>query len=133
MSAALAGFALGFSLILAIGAQNAFVLRQGIRREHVLAVVLTCAVSDAILIAAGVAGFGLLIEQLPWLHPVMLYGGVAFLAVYGARLLWAAYRGGEVLTPERVKDTFGVDYLCFQHEGRLIPALDIRKTPVSPH
>lgn len=40
---------------------------------------------------------------------------------------------GEVLTPERVKDTFGVDYLCFQHEGRLIPALDIRKTPVSPH
>lgn len=100
MSAALAGFALGFSLILAIGAQNAFVLRQGIRREHVLAVVLTCAVSDAILIAAGVAGFGVLIKQLPWLHPVMLYGGVAFLAVYGARSLWAAYRGGEVLTPE---------------------------------
>ena len=57
MSASMiAGFALGFSLILAIGAQNAFVLRQGLRREHVFALCLTCAVSDAILIGAGVAG-----------------------------------------------------------------------------
>jgi L-lysine exporter family protein LysE/ArgO len=62
MQASVAGFALGFSLILAIGAQNAFVLRQGLRREHVFAVCLTCALSDAILIAAGVAGFGALAE-----------------------------------------------------------------------
>ncbi|GGE49461.1 LysE/ArgO family amino acid transporter [Actibacterium pelagium] len=95
-----AGFALGFSLILAIGAQNAFVLRQGIRREFVLPVVLTCAISDAILIAAGVAGFGYLVQQVPWLHRVMLIGGVAFLIAYGARAFWAAFRGGEALAAE---------------------------------
>ena len=59
MQAYFAGFALGFSLILAIGAQNAFVLRQGLRNAHVFAVVLTCALSDAVLIAAGVAREGL--------------------------------------------------------------------------
>jgi len=58
MQAALSGFALGFSLILAIGAQNAFILRQGLLRSHVLPLVLTCALSDAVLVAAGVAGFG---------------------------------------------------------------------------
>ena len=65
MQAVLAGFALGFSLILAIGAQNAFVLRQGLRRAHVGTVVMVCAVSDAVLIAAGVAGFGALAEAVP--------------------------------------------------------------------
>ncbi len=78
-----AGFGLGFGLILAIGAQNAFVLRQGLRREHVLAVCLACALSDAVLIAAGVAGMGWIAEALPWLRPVMTWGGAAFLAVYG--------------------------------------------------
>ena len=66
--AATAGFFLGLSLILAIGAQNAFILRQGLRREHVLPLVLTCAISDAILIAAGVAGFAHLepaLEKVP--------------------------------------------------------------------
>lgn len=92
-----AGFSLGFSLILAIGAQNAFVLRQGLRREHVLATVLVCAISDAILIAAGVAGFGALAEAVPWLEPTMRYGGAAFLLAYGARNFWAAWRGGEAL------------------------------------
>lgn len=82
--AALAGFGLGLGLILAIGAQNAFVLRQGLRREHVFAVCLACAVSDAILIAAGVAGFGWIAETAPWLRPVMTWGGAAFLFVYGA-------------------------------------------------
>ena len=97
MQAGLAGFALGFSLILAIGAQNAFVLRQGLRREHVLAVVLVCALSDAVLIAAGVAGFGALAEAGPGLERIMRYGGAAFLLVYGARAFRAAWRGGEVL------------------------------------
>ena len=97
MQTALAGFTLGFSLILAIGAQNAFVLRQGLRREHVLPIVLTCALSDALLIAAGVAGFGALARALPWLEPVMRYGGAAFLLIYGARAFWAAWRGGEAL------------------------------------
>ncbi len=97
IEAFLAGFGLGFSLILAIGAQNAFVLRQGIRRAHVLAVVLTCAVSDAVLIAAGVAGFGALIAAVPWLEPVMRWGGAAFLLIYGARAFLAAWRGDETL------------------------------------
>ena len=97
IQAALAGFALGFSLILAIGAQNAFVLRQGLRREHVLAVVLTCAASDALLIGAGVAGFGALAAMVPGLETVMRYGGAVFLAWYGARNLLAAWRGGEVM------------------------------------
>lgn len=97
MVAALAGFSLGFSLILAIGAQNAFVLRQGLRREHVFPIVLTCALSDALLIAAGVAGFGALARAVPWLEPVMRYGGAAFLLVYGGRAFLAAWRGGETM------------------------------------
>lgn len=96
-TAALAGFGLGLSLILAIGAQNAFVLRQGLRRAHVLAVVLACAVSDAALIAAGVAGFGSLTTAAPWLEPAMRYGGAAFLIAYGARAFLSAWRGGGVL------------------------------------
>ncbi len=92
-----AGFALGLSLILAIGAQNAFVLRQGIRRSHVFAVCLTCALSDAILIGAGVAGFGRLTQAAPWIEPVMRWGGAAFLLAYGARAFWSAWRGGAAL------------------------------------
>jgi L-lysine exporter family protein LysE/ArgO len=98
MTAALSGFALGLSLILAIGAQNAFVLRQGILRAHVLLVVLTCALSDAVLIAAGVAGFGRLAEAAPWLRPVLTAGGALFLFVYGAMRFRAALTGTEVLS-----------------------------------
>lgn len=97
MHAVLAGFALGFSLILAIGAQNAFVLRQGLRGAHVLAVVLTCALSDALLIAGGVAGFGALAEAVPLFETVMRWGGAAFLIWYGARNFLAAFRGGDAL------------------------------------
>jgi L-lysine exporter family protein LysE/ArgO len=95
--AALAGFSLGLSLILAIGAQNAFVLRQGLRREHVLATVLVCAISDAALIAAGVAGFGALARTLPGLETVMRYGGAAFLLWYGTRNFAAAWQGGAAI------------------------------------
>jgi L-lysine exporter family protein LysE/ArgO len=84
MHAAVSGFFLGLSLIMAIGAQNAFVLRQGLRREHVFAVCLTCALSDAILIAAGVTGMGWLAREVPWLAPAMTWAGAAFLVVYGA-------------------------------------------------
>lgn len=99
-SAFLPGFLLGLSLIVAIGAQNAFVLRQGLRREHVLGVCLTCALSDAVLIAAGVAGFGEAAQWAPWLEPVMRHAGAAFLVVYGLRSLRAALRGGGgALTP----------------------------------
>ncbi|MEM8629665.1 MAG: LysE/ArgO family amino acid transporter [Pseudomonadota bacterium] len=91
------GFFLGLSLIVAIGAQNAFVLRQGLRGEHVFAVALTCALSDALLIAIGVSGFDAITEAAPWLAPVMRYGGAAFLVVYGAFAFIAAFRGGETL------------------------------------
>ena len=90
MTTLLAGFSLGFSLILAIGAQNAFVLKQGLRGEHVFWVCLVCALSDAILITIGVAGFSAIIDRLPWLDPAMRYGGAAFLFWYGGRCLWAA-------------------------------------------
>ena len=97
LTASLAGFYLGFSLILAIGAQNAFVLRQGLRRSHVLPVVLTCALSDAVLIALGVSSLSVVTRLLPWVAPALRWGGVAFLLVYGARSFLAAWRGGEAL------------------------------------
>ncbi|ABF64623.1 amino acid transporter [Rhodobacteraceae bacterium R_SAG7] len=96
----MAGFGLGFSLILAIGAQNAFVLRQGIRGQHVLPIVLTCALSDALLITAGVAGFGTLTSALPWFEPVMRIGGALFLTGYGLRSLRSAWTGGAALSTE---------------------------------
>ncbi|GAB5433290.1 MAG: LysE/ArgO family amino acid transporter [Epibacterium sp.] len=96
----MAGFGLGFSLILAIGAQNAFVLRQGIRGQHVLPIVLTCALSDALLITAGVAGFGTLTSALPWFEPVMRIGGALFLTGYGLRSLRSAWTGGAALLTE---------------------------------
>jgi L-lysine exporter family protein LysE/ArgO len=86
-SAALAGFLLGGSLIIAIGAQNAFVIRQGVLQSHVFWVCLFCAVCDAVLIWAGVFGLGALIKLLPWFVPVMTYGGAAFLIWYGAKAL----------------------------------------------
>ncbi|WP_121631566.1 LysE/ArgO family amino acid transporter [Tropicibacter alexandrii] len=97
MTTALAGFALGLSLILAIGAQNAFVLRQGLLRAHVGPVVAVCALSDAALIAAGVAGFGHLATAIPGLEWAMRLFGAAFLIWYGARTLLAAYRGGATM------------------------------------
>jgi len=82
LTAALAGLGLGLGLIVAIGAQNAFVLRQGIRREHVLVVVLICITSDAALIIAGVAGAGALFTAMPWLVTVARWGGTLFLLGY---------------------------------------------------
>lgn len=97
LTSVLQGFGLGFSLILAIGAQNAFVLRQGIRRAHVAPIVLTCALSDAVLIILGVTSFGVVSDLLPWLVPVLRYGGAAFLFAYGARAFWSAWQGGAAL------------------------------------
>ena len=99
MSAAIAGFALGLSLILAIGAQNAFVLRQGLRGEHVFAVCLVCALSDAVLIAAGVGGMGAAVAAVPGLGRVLRWGGALFLLAYGALRFRAAWLGGERLQP----------------------------------
>jgi len=82
-SVAAKGFAIGGSLILAIGAQNAFVLRQGLKRQYVLPIVLICALSDASLIAAGVLGLGELVKAYPVFLKVVLIGGAIFLFTYG--------------------------------------------------
>ncbi|MDR6633926.1 L-lysine exporter family protein LysE/ArgO [Phyllobacterium sp. 1468] len=96
-SAALSGFLLGASLIIAIGAQNAFILRQGLLREHVFLLSLICALSDALLITAGVAGLGTLIAQSPKLISVVTLGGSAFLFWYAS----VAFR--RALHPEVLK------------------------------
>lgn len=91
------GMTMGLSLIVAIGAQNAFVLRQGLRNEYVFAVCLACAFSDAILIVLGVASLQQIVGLLPWLDPVMRYVGAAFLIWYGAKSLLSALRGSGAL------------------------------------
>ncbi|MCM3779961.1 LysE/ArgO family amino acid transporter [Microbacterium hydrocarbonoxydans] len=97
MLSVLSGLGLGLSLIVAIGAQNVFVLRQGIRREHVLPVVVVCALSDALLILAGVAGLGFVISAAPWLVVVARWAGALFLLGYGLLAARRAWRGGEQL------------------------------------
>ena len=92
MNAAFEGFLLGLGLIVAIGAQNAFVLRQGLERRHVFAVATVCAVSDAVLIAAGVGGLGTVIRRAPALITAVTVGGAAFLVAYGALSLRRALR-----------------------------------------
>ena len=87
MQAIIPGLLTGFSLIVAIGAQNAFVLRQGLLKKHVLVIVVICALSDAFLITLGVLGLGGLISALPWLLEVIRWIGVAFLAWYGSSSL----------------------------------------------
>jgi L-lysine exporter family protein LysE/ArgO len=96
LAAAATGFALGLTLIIAIGAQNAFVLRQGLRREHVGLVVAFCASADALLMAAGVAGLGTVIGRQPALAAALAGAGALFLAVYGSRALWRALRPGSL-------------------------------------
>lgn len=101
----LTGLQTGLALIMAIGAQNAFVLRQGIRREHVFVVCFICALSDAVLIALGVGGLGAISGVAPWILPLMRWGGVAFLLAYGARAFWAAFKGGAALEAEGAAET----------------------------
>ncbi len=97
MTAFSAGFGLGFSLIIVIGAQNAFVLKQGLSKEHVFVVCLICALSDALLIALGIGGFDWMTAKFNWLENAARYGGAAFLLVYGARSFYAAVRSSQYL------------------------------------
>src|SRR5690606_10031608 len=103
LSPFISGFLLGGSLIVAIGAQNAFILRQGLLRQHVFVLCLVCALSDAVLIAAGVGGLGMLVAHFPLLLTAVTIGGALFLFAYALlalrraldpRALEAA-RGGE--------------------------------------
>ena len=92
----LAGFATALSLIVAIGAQNAFVLRQGLRREHVLPVVLTCALSDALLISGGILGLGALLTRNQLALDIAKFGGAAFLYTYAFLAAKRALRPGSI-------------------------------------
>lgn len=98
LNALVAGLALGGGLIVAIGAQNAYVIRQGVLNSHVFWVCLFCAVSDAVLIWGGTYGLGLVLQKLPLLIPIMTYGGAAFLIWYGIK---AARRA---MNPHAMKD-----------------------------
>lgn len=92
LAAALAGLGFGLSLIVAIGAQNAYVLRQGLRKEHVFVIVAICALSDALLIAVGVAGLGAIIQQLEWLLLLIEVIGGVFLCTYGVMAAKRAWK-----------------------------------------
>jgi L-lysine exporter family protein LysE/ArgO len=97
LAALLTGLGAGLSLIIAIGAQNAFVLRQGLRREHVLPIVLICIVSDAVLMLLGVAGIGALVKVAPLAVDIIRWAGVAFL------LLYAVFSARRALRPARLE------------------------------
>lgn len=92
MLAFLPGFFAGLGLIVAIGAQNAFVIRQGLKRQHVLAVVAICALADAALIALGIAGLGAIIQGLPWLLEGVRWFGVAYLTWFGIKSIRSAFK-----------------------------------------
>ena len=91
------GFSLGLSLILAIGAQNAFVLKQGIKKQHVFLVCIICALSDAVLIFVGVSGFGYVVERYQVIKTAVLWGGFVFLSIYGLRSLYSAFSASHTL------------------------------------
>lgn len=95
----LAGLAAGAGLIIAIGAQNAFVLRQGLQRRHVGVVVLVCIVADISLILLGVGGMGLAVKEHPGLLQWLRFAGAAFLAAYGALAIKRALQGESGLQP----------------------------------
>jgi len=97
LSAGVYGFTLCLSLIFAIGAQNAFVLRQGLKREHVLLVCLTCALSDTLLISMGVSGFAEIARHYPQALDWVRWFGAIFLVLYGARSFWLAWSSHQAL------------------------------------
>lgn len=96
----LLGFGTGLSLIVAIGAQNAFVLRQGILRQHVLPIVLICGLTDALLEILGIAGIGFVVERAPVVLEVIRWGGVAFLLWYAWGAAKRAMRPGVLVADE---------------------------------
>lgn len=95
------GFSIGFSLILAIGAQNAFVLKQGLIRQNVFLVCLICAASDAVLITLGVSGFGEVITEYPIIERLARIGGALFLFTYGVLNLYSAQAKTHALEPTK--------------------------------
>ncbi|MEJ2897829.1 LysE/ArgO family amino acid transporter [Acinetobacter sp. NS-4] len=114
LNSALHGFAMALSLIVVIGAQNAFVLKQGIKQQHVFAICLCCALSDAILISVGVLGFSELVLLHPdWLN-IAKYLGATFLLIYGAQHFYQAWKGEQRLdlTQDEVPCLWKVLLIC---------------------
>lgn len=109
-----AGFTLSISLILAIGAQNAFVLKQGLKQQHVFVVCLICALSDALLIAAGVAGFGIMVQKFPLIEQIARYAGALFLFFYAAVSFKSASISDHILKAEgeEVGNVFSAVLTC---------------------
>ena len=112
-----AGLLTGLALIVAIGAQNAFVLRQGIRREYVGVVVLVCMLSDALLILAGTAGVGVIVERVPVVLEILRWGGAAYLLWFAVQSVRSALTPA-ALTPDAPRSrgsvlttTLGLTYL----------------------
>jgi L-lysine exporter family protein LysE/ArgO len=116
------GFFTGLSLIVAIGAQNAFVIRQGLTKKHVLLVVTICAVADAALIALGIAGLGAIISGLPWLLEVIRWFGVAYLSWFGVRSIMSAFKNESM-------DASGAQSLS---KGKVVAAV-LGFTLLNPH
>ncbi len=100
MLALIPGFLTGLSLIIAIGAQNAFVIRQGLLRQHILLVVAICAISDAVLIFLGTGGLGTLIQGKPSLLAFIRWFGVAYLTWFGIRSLRSAFKSQSLKADE---------------------------------
>ncbi|MEV0328470.1 LysE/ArgO family amino acid transporter [Micromonospora echinospora] len=112
LTSTVAGFSVAIALIVAIGAQNAFVLRQGLRREHVVPVVVTCAASDALLIVAGIAGLGTAVAGRPGLLTAIRWGGAAFLLCYAALAARRALRPGRLVPTARPPATLRATVLA---------------------
>lgn len=123
LAAASAGFFAGAGLIIAIGAQNAFVLRQGLLRRHVGRVVAICAFGDILLIVCGVAGIGILVREWPALLQVLRFGGAAFLGAYGLMAAHRAWRGSGALSPTAEG----------QADGRRVTLACLAFTFLNPH
>ena len=105
LAAAIAGFLTSAGLIIAIGAQNAFVLRQGLQRQHVGLVVTICTLSDIALILCGVIGIGAMVQQWPALLQALRFGGAAFVGWYALSAAWRAWRGDTALTLGREQES----------------------------
>ena len=123
MSAFWSGFFTSLSLILAIGAQNAFVLKQGIKKEHIFVVCLICALSDTLLIFAGVFGIGQAIQKFTFIKQVAIYGGFAFLFVYSFKSLYSAFKNPKSLIPNT----------NYEHKFGKIVLLTLAITWLNPH
>lgn len=99
----LTGLGVGFSLILAIGAQNAFVLKQGLKRQYVFGVCLICALSDSILIYLGITGFSKIVIEFPLITTFARYFGAIFLFFYGLKSFYSAFKMNTCLNPSNIE------------------------------